>query len=298
MKICFLTQTASDVSDYYKKFFLGKDLFFVTFKNPNDKAVDYVPKSTWSEGRNKLWESVKDKYDYYVFIDDDLQFRRFNRSLTSFPYLSYLYYKLRVKNFNACFVKAEPEYFFDTLEHYLESFKPEVLSVTQLDGNPVNDLDVYALQRNSFVRRTGFFDAQFTVLSNYAANKLLPYDVKLSGWSSSQIPVYLYAFHVFGTKAINVSELGVANSFHVGVYAENYNGMQDCKRMIAKISETTNRDYSSLGGQNSNDAVSYLYGSTLIQSSIPSKNSIEDYKSNFNKNLSGIENLLHKNVLI
>ena len=30
MKICFLTQTASDISDYYKAFFKGYDLFFVT----------------------------------------------------------------------------------------------------------------------------------------------------------------------------------------------------------------------------------------------------------------------------
>lgn len=63
MKICFLTQTATDISDYYKEFFRDKNLFFVTFKTPNNNAVAFMPKSTWSDGRNRIWEEVKDKFD-------------------------------------------------------------------------------------------------------------------------------------------------------------------------------------------------------------------------------------------
>jgi hypothetical protein len=296
MKICFLTQTSTDVSDYYKSFFAEKDLFFITFKHENDKAIGFHPKSSWSFGRNELWQAVKNKYDYYVFIDDDLKFYNINQKVSFSPLLSYAYYKFITKSFIGSYEMSSADYFFSRLEYYLVKFKPEILSVTQLDGNIVNSLDTMAMRKNSFVRRTGFFDAQFTVMSNYAANKLLPYDTKLSGWSSSQIPVYLYAFNVFSSKSINVSEIGVANSFHIGVYVENYDGMLDCERMIRAISDSTSKDYSSLSGLDEKSAVDYLYGRDKIVSSIPKPDDKEDYKNNFERSLRGIENLLHDNM--
>jgi len=296
MKICFLTQTASDISDYYKSFFKGKDLYFVTFKKENDNALAFVPRSTWSQGRNSLWEQVKNKYDYYVFIDDDLRFFNFKSTFASFPMLAYVYYRLYKNNFIDSFEQSTPKRFFLKLESYLEKFKPEMLSVTQLDNNPVNKLDSIALRKNSFVRRVGFFDAQFTVMSNYAANKVLPYDTSLSGWSSSQIPVYLYAFHVFASKAINVSELAVANSFHVGAYTPDYNGVLDCAKMIDEISKATSRDFSALSSKAPGHAVDYLYGEDVIVNNIPHSQDVEDYRLNYENNLRGLGNLLHSNI--
>lgn len=296
MKICFLTQTASDISDYYKSFFKDKDLYFVTFKKENDNALAFIPHSTWSQGRNTIWEQVKGNYDYYVFIDDDLKFFNFKSIFTVSPFIAYLYYRIYKNNFIDSFEQSTPEIFFSKLELYLEKFRPEVLSITQLDNNPVNKLDSIALRKNSFVRRVGFFDAQFTVMSNYAANKILPYDTSLSGWSSSQIPIYLYAFHVFASKAINVSELAVANSFHTGAYAPNYDGVLDCTKMIKEISESTFTDYSALLSESPDHAVNYLYGEKIIIDNIPLPQSIEDYKLNYENNLLGLENLLHKGI--
>lgn len=292
MKICFLTQTAHNLSDYYNKFFDNYDLFFITFKSINPKAIGFLPKSTWSDGRNALWESVKNKYDYYVFIDDDLRFFNFERKVSFSALFGYIYHKLYRKNFTSLYEESTSEYFLNKLKNYLVNYRPEVLSITQLNAIPTASLDTAAMRKNSFVRRVGFFDAQFTVLSNYAANKLLPYDNSISGWWSAQIPIYLYSFHVFASKAINISELAVSNQFHTGAYVENYNGVLDCKKMILEISKVTGKDYSALGSRNENEAVDFLYGKNTINGYIPQLNNIENYHINYIKNLKGIDKLL------
>jgi hypothetical protein len=297
MKICYLTQTASDISDYYKDFFKGKDLFFITFKYPNSNAIGFLPKSTWSDGRNRLWEQVKGKYDYYVFIDDDLRFYNYNSKFSAFPFLSYLFYKFNRNHVHKCFELSKPSYFISRLEYYLKKYKPEVLSVTKVDGDPNKSIDEVMMRRNSFVRRLGYFDAQFTVLSNYAASKILPYDNKISGWWSSQIPVYLYAFHVFAKKAIEVIDLGVVNSvWSGGTYVENYNGMDDCKTMLEEISKATNKDYTSKAGRLGHSPVNHFYGRKEILETAIKPGDIEDYKLNYQKNLQGLEHLLHENL--
>jgi hypothetical protein len=300
MRICFLTQTATDISEEYKEFFRDKDLFFVTFKAPNPNALAFAPKSTWSDGRNKLWEMVKDKYDYYVFMDDDLLFYNMSARISKFGLGAYIYYKYYCKgNLPACYKQSTPIEFFYKLEEHLNEFKPEVLSVTQIDCDFHHDMDTLALRKNTFVRRMAHFDAQFTVMSNYAASKLLPYDNRISGWWSSQIPIYLYSYNVFGSKAVSAVDLGVMNRNHVGAYVVNYDGIQDCKKMITKISEATGRDYSELGSLNEEEAINLNYKKDALRKDIlPSKMASEDYKSNFQNKLSGLENLITHNMLI
>ncbi len=44
--ICILTQTASEVSAYYRQLFHDFDLFFVTYKQKNSEAIAFLPNST------------------------------------------------------------------------------------------------------------------------------------------------------------------------------------------------------------------------------------------------------------
>jgi hypothetical protein len=298
MRICYLTQTATDISDHYKAFFKERDLYFITFKMPNPNAAAFVPQSTWSDGRNKLWELLKDKYDYYVFMDDDLQFYNYNPKFSTLPFLPYLYYRARLKYLNSCYRKAKPSRFFSRLEYYLQKYKPEVLSVSQVNEDPNSRINGLIMKRNSFVRRLGYFDAQFTVFSNYAASKILPYDNKISGWWSSQIPVYLYAYHVFAKKAISVIELGVVNSnWSKGGYVENYNGYEDCRTMLRAISKATNRDYTTLAGSEGKVAVNTTYGKEGILKTNIKPTDTENYKLNYESNLMGLETLLHQGMI-
>jgi hypothetical protein len=52
------------------------DCFRLNWKEDrNDKNADFFKKDIcWSEGRSYLYEQVKGKYDYYIFIDDDIKF--------------------------------------------------------------------------------------------------------------------------------------------------------------------------------------------------------------------------------
>src|SRR5581483_2861784 len=51
-------------------------VFHLTFKTPAPGAV-FMPGSTWTEGRNRLLFEARasgDRFDYYVFSDDDVCF--------------------------------------------------------------------------------------------------------------------------------------------------------------------------------------------------------------------------------
>lgn len=298
MKICYLTQTATDISDFYKEFFKGQDLFFVTFKKPNPNAVAFLPNSTWSDGRNALWEAVRGKYDYYVFIDDDLQFFKFNTPLPSSPLASYAYWKLSGKPFTEAYRLTEPAYFFERLNYYLERYKPEVAALSPIGADRSAEASTKAMRRigGSFVKRLGYFDAQCTVLSSYGAAKILPYDTKISGWWSAQIPVYLYAFHVFASKAITLVELGVDNMNVQANYRPGYDGVKDTKKMLAAISDVTGHNYLALAGGTPAEAVDPKYGLETIIENMVSEHDKEDYAANYSATLLGLERLLHPGI--
>ena len=54
----------------------NRKLKILTFKESVDGCL-YLPKSTWTEGRNKLieWAKQQPNYDYYMLIDDDIKFK-------------------------------------------------------------------------------------------------------------------------------------------------------------------------------------------------------------------------------
>jgi hypothetical protein len=293
MKVCFLTQTATDISPFYKEFFKGHDLFFITFKTPNPNAIGFFPKSTWSDGRNALWEKVKDKYDYYVFLDDDISFFSLEPVVMASALASSAWLTMRRKSLREAYEPATSSRFIGQLLHYLKEYKPEVAAVMDKGGDAFGDLALRAMRKNSFVMRLGYFDAQFTVFSNYAATKLLPYDTKVSGWWSSQIPIYLYAYHVFGARAITLTELAVQNTNPNGAYRPGYDGYQDCTQMLSEISQATGKDYSQLAGGTTAQPVDPRYGAELMQQQIPKPSDTEDY---YNRSLAGLEKILHPHL--
>lgn len=62
----------------HKEQFCGEycDWFRLNWKNDvNDKMASFFDKDiVWTEGRSILYERVKGKYQYYIFIDDDVKF--------------------------------------------------------------------------------------------------------------------------------------------------------------------------------------------------------------------------------
>lgn len=246
-KICILTQTASDIRPYYREFFADLDLFFVTFKQKHPDAVDFIPGSTWSDGRNRLWEHVRGRYDYYIFIDDDLEFlcipTRLPITITRVLQAKVNWQKkLRLRGLVErilCpfqYQKADPVRFRKLLFEKLNRYRPHVASVAlTADDTPFLPLDQYTLYWNRRVRPQGWFDAQVTIFSELGASLLLPYDTQISGWWSSQIPIYVLAHLAFKDRAINIVDLASRNANHE-IYRPGYDGYKDCLEMSAWLS--------------------------------------------------------------
>jgi hypothetical protein len=280
LKICILTQTAEKVSDYYNSFFKDYDFYFVTFKKKNSNAIDFLPNSTWSDGRNRLWQEVRNKYDYYLFVDDDLIF--YKAKHTKIALFQRINQKLNRKNIIGSYKKCSSDFFFDKLNYWIKNYQPEVLTVKNLNNLHNQFLDSNALYHNQFIRRVGWFDAQFTLFSNYAAEHLLPYDTSFSGWASAQILIYLISYNIFQEKAISTIDIAVNNTFHTGAYVEDYRSNLDCKNMIEYLEKYNVAKKSDLYDASTNH-VNLFYGKENILDTIIDKNKKLKYKSIFNK---------------
>lgn len=77
MKLAVLEVSKSGPSDYHDKLFSGRDnvdFFYVTFgkKDTSENCLGFYPKTHWAQTRNFLYKNVPKCYDYYMFIDEDI----------------------------------------------------------------------------------------------------------------------------------------------------------------------------------------------------------------------------------
>jgi hypothetical protein len=77
-KIVFLEMSPDGPNEHHIEILKNNDkcdFFYVTFKKPvenDDSFLGFFPNTVWGETRQKLFELVPKKYDYYCFIDDDI----------------------------------------------------------------------------------------------------------------------------------------------------------------------------------------------------------------------------------
>ncbi len=74
----YLVQSAGKLPELYNDLQSERsDVLSLTWKEKVEGAI-YFPKSSWTEGRNRLYEeSVKNpSYLYYIFLDDDVEFSK------------------------------------------------------------------------------------------------------------------------------------------------------------------------------------------------------------------------------
>jgi len=75
-RFCVLQVTPEEPNPEHYKLFHNKDqsdFYYVTYKSENVDALKFCPNTVWSETRNTLAELVPKKYDYYMFMDHDLE---------------------------------------------------------------------------------------------------------------------------------------------------------------------------------------------------------------------------------
>jgi len=78
MNICYLIQGSARLLKNFP-FPRSNDIFIASYDEPlsiDGAKTIYVPNTSWAEGRNTLLDTAlkKNKYDYFVFCDDDVSF--------------------------------------------------------------------------------------------------------------------------------------------------------------------------------------------------------------------------------
>ncbi|HYO77574.1 MAG TPA: hypothetical protein VE010_14025 [Thermoanaerobaculia bacterium] len=78
-KFLYLVQSRGALPEIYRTIESAEaDLLRLTFKEQTDDAI-FFPKSTWTEGRNRLLQEALARggdYLYYIFIDEDIDFEK------------------------------------------------------------------------------------------------------------------------------------------------------------------------------------------------------------------------------
>ena len=72
--LCILEICPIQPSQHHRNVFRDYDLYFVSYKSPNQGTLSFNKNQSWAFNRNELYKKVPKLYKYYCFIDYDLKF--------------------------------------------------------------------------------------------------------------------------------------------------------------------------------------------------------------------------------
>lgn len=177
-----------------------KNHVLLSFRENTPDTTIFFPKSTWTTGRNKIREHVlkmTKKYDYYIFLDEDIKFRDFSQ-----------------------------EDGFNNFEKLLLQYQPYI-------ANP-NYVGYYPDVKNSNVRTTIEYDGMYNAFSKDAffSNLLFPYIDKFDpqSWWMSQYVLYMLC-SIFKKDVVLFTNIIITNENH----SEYPRGYWECLNEVQKF---------------------------------------------------------------
>ena len=166
LKYLYLIQTEGKIPDIYKYIKKNSKYVLLSYKYNTEQTDIFFPNSTWTTGRNKLREYVlklEEKYDYYIFIDEDIIFN--------------------------------PSENFGSFEKLLNLYRPYI-------GNPNlgNYYEFYGIPQDNHNHFTIYFDGICNAFSSEAINDnlIFPYIDKFDNrnwWMSQFIMIILCSIY-------------------------------------------------------------------------------------------------------
>lgn len=178
-----------DITKKHKKMFNSKysdwyRLNWYTNKDPN--AFIHYKNITWCEGRNILYEKVPKKYDYYMFIDDDLKFKCENNVAL-------------------------------TLHKFLLSYQPLVSTVMSHNWHMNKVESIHKeYKKGAFVYRGQ--DMELMIFSKDYANIMFPI-IYLGGWGCMWYMNYICT-NLYPKKQVCTTNIEVSNPRHSTNYKQ------------------------------------------------------------------------------
>jgi len=141
LQCLYLIQSKGNMPEIYSEIKNKKEYILLSYKDDTPDTTIFLPKSTWATGRNKLREhalNLPKKYDYYIFLDED--------------------------------VLLENNMTFCDFEEYLNKYRPFI-------GNPFLEKYYVGRTTNHNVTTTIWFDGLCNAFSNDAfnSNLIFPY---------------------------------------------------------------------------------------------------------------------------
>jgi hypothetical protein len=188
-----------------------KDHILLSFKEDTPDTTIFFPNSTWTTGRNKIREHVlklEKKYDYYIFLDEDVKFTDFIQE-DDFKDIKSIYFPQKDESNNSKSTYLTQEDGFNNFEKLLGQYQPYI-------ANP-NYKGYYPKVENSRVRTTIEFDGIYNAFSKEAffSNEIFPYmDVFDSkSWWMSQYIIFMQC-SLLNKQVIVFEDVIISNESH------------------------------------------------------------------------------------
>jgi hypothetical protein len=177
----YLIQASKNLPEKYN-YLRNKDFILLSYKENTIDTKIFFPNSTWTTGRNKLREYVLENkllYDYYIFLDEDVEF-----------------------------IKYSQEEGFEIFEKLLKIYTPHIANPNLIDyGHPYKN--------NSNITKTIWYNGIFNAFNYdiFTNNIIFPYIDKFdnNSWRISQyIMIILCSFYnidVFVFNDVQISNI-------------------------------------------------------------------------------------------
>jgi hypothetical protein len=201
LKVIYLINTDKGLPEIYNCI---KDKSIVlSFKEETPDTKIFLPNSKWTDARNKLREyamNLPEKYDYYVFMDNDITFKDLSQ-------------EEGFKKFEEQLLLKKPKIATPILSPY----NYYCLNNLIFDLNP-ETCDI------SNIKKVIWYDAIMNAFSKdiFFENKIFPYDNKydITAWAISQYILIIKSYYYYNNEVILFNDL-VIKSNSSGTYAKN-----------------------------------------------------------------------------
>tara|TARA_A100001015_G_C14981937_1_gene709832 strand:- start:176 stop:1810 length:1635 start_codon:yes stop_codon:yes gene_type:complete len=257
-KCLYLIQCSSKLPDIYSCL-KNKNIVVLSYKEETEDTTIFYPNSTWTTGRNKLREyalSLKEKYDYYIYLDEDIIFK-------------------------GGITQKEG---FRQFEHLLDVYKP-LIGNPQMEnrgwynnhGNLIKDVEA-----QSVVCFDGIMNAYSKEI--FSENIILPYDDHFdkTNWWGSQIMTWIKCNYYYKNKVILFPQLKIRNTL-----SSDYPQEIDETLLLSNLSYESFTDkylYNKLGWDESYDWTNDKNKQIKIEKQIDIKQKLKDIYDILEKN--------------
>ena len=227
--VLYLIQAKVGLPDIYQCL-RKRSWLLLSYRDKTSDTTIHAPNTTWAQGRNKLYQYVREQnllYDYYVFLDEDLVFAKMDPTIAYSMKIPQMLGRQYHNFFTARHLHGlkrdltDQAEGFTNFEAVLELGYPIVVPLDYgwLMGGQIVNLNVP-------LQTVGIFDGNFNAFSRevFFAETILPYTEQYdsTSWWVAQNYLCVKAHRYYSGQIIQNNQYLVLNTQHSD-YTQNLN---------------------------------------------------------------------------